>query len=185
MKIVPAEVSAPNHTTRSVVTLCLLLHGICLVSAFAGMFNTSPIQQRLVRVLDVYLRPLHLNPGRAWHLDAHLYFVVLQPTARNANNSAAIIPANERLSSLAATVAKREENEEFKALVAKSLGESLLRRHQLSTGRLQIRHGKTAAIRVRDSEVVYEGDIWFGDDGARYFQKHVEPPDAAPAVVSP
>jgi hypothetical protein len=182
----PSFQSSPSDTTKSVLTLWILLHGICVATALVGMVNDALLVKKLVRTFAVYLQPLHLDPGTSWRGENAHYFIALLPSTTNNSPASPIIVSEGRITQIAATVAQRGEQEELQAVLAKSLGGSLLRHHRLTSGRLQFRRQKTSAAEdsIDESELAYEADVWFGDDGTLYLQKHVDAPDGAPTATS-
>jgi hypothetical protein len=189
-----ATYSAPlGYYSKSLVSLLLWVHFLCLAAAFTGMFNPTRLHQRLVRTLSVYLQPLHLDPADTWQPTATNYFFTLLPshsqTATQSNPLATIVLSGGRWAKLASSVERYSENEEWPALVGKSVSKALLREHQLSAGQLQVRRWKASATSVEiqkndfeKSEVLYEADVWLSEDGELQLLKHIRTPDAAPAL---
>lgn len=52
-----------GETTRSVVSLALCIHLICVFAALTATLNRSPIQERFLTTVSPYLEPLYLDPS--------------------------------------------------------------------------------------------------------------------------
>lgn len=84
----------PSETVQSLVSLAIVLHLIVVVLAVSANLQPSPLQQRLLTVLGVYLQPLglqlstpvghrnyHLTHGLPWQGEAWLEVEILEGSA--------------------------------------------------------------------------------------------------------
>lgn len=132
-----------DPTLRSIVSLLIVLHLLCVGFVFSANTNPSALQQRLAGVLGPYTQLLHLDPGGArLHFTGggemgEDYVIVVAPRRSDgsAGESEAVrIPGNEargtadrwRAAYLAHEMSSYAERDELIALFAKSIGRRVM-----------------------------------------------------------
>jgi hypothetical protein len=135
--------SLRDPTLRSLVSLLIVLHLLCVGFVFSANTNPSALQQRLAGVLGPYTQLLHLDPGGARLQftgsgelsDDHVIVVVPKRSDGSADETEAVrIPGSEtrgtadrwRATMLANEMGAYAEREELIALFAKSIGRRVM-----------------------------------------------------------
>jgi hypothetical protein len=198
----PAELRDP--LLRSLVSLAIVLHLLCVGFVYSANVNASRLQQRLAGIFAPYTQLLHLDPGGArlqftdgsQEADDHVVIVVPKLDDGSLNEAEALhIPdpaagvlADRRLLGLANEVASfGRQREDLVALLAKAIGASVMREKRLDHVVVRVMHRGAQALyddllpaeRSVDY-AVYEAEVWIDEDGVIQTQKRASGLDAAP-----
>jgi hypothetical protein len=199
----PGELSDP--LLRSLVSLAIVLHLLCVGFVYSANVNASRLQQRLAGIFAPYTQLLHLDPGGArlqftdgsQESDDHLIVVAPKLSDGSIGEADAVrIPDTEnrfgpqrrRLLALASDVAAYgEQREDLAAVLAQSIGESVLRQKQLEHVVVRVVHQAAKPLyddvpqEERSTEyTVYEAEVWRDEDGVIHAQKRATGLGAAP-----
>jgi hypothetical protein len=192
---------------RSIVSLVIVLHLLCVgfvYSANEGR-NASRLQQRLSGIFAPYTQLLHLDPGGArlqftnggQDSDDHELIVAPKLDDGSIGEADAVhIPNDEsrlgaqrrRLLALTADLAAfGEQREDLAALLAQSIGESVMRQKQLDHVVVQVLHHGAEPLyddipnEERSNDfTVYDAEVWRDEDGVIHTQKRTTGLGAAP-----
>jgi hypothetical protein len=187
--------------------LAIVLHLLCVGFVYSANYNPSLLQQRLAGIFAPYTQLLHLFPGgvRLQFTDGSQesddYLIVVAPKLSDGSigeADAVRLPDTEnrlglqrrRLLALAreiAIYAQLPDGEDVAALLAQTIGESVMREKQLDQVVVRVVH--QAAQPLYDDipeeersieETAYEADVWRDEDGVLHAQKRTTGLGAAP-----
>lgn len=190
---------------RSLVSLAVVLHLICVAFVYSANLNASRLQQRLAGIFAPSTQLLHLDPGGArlqftdgsQDSDDHLIVVAPKLSDGSIGEADAVrIPADEsrwgaqhrRLFALASDAAVYgEQREDMAAILAQSIGESVMQQKQLEHVVVRVLHQGAEPLyddidpEERSSDfTIYEAEVWRDEDGVIRTQKRASGLGAAP-----
>lgn len=190
---------------RSLVSLAIVLHLLCVGFVYSANINASRLQQRLAGIFAPYTQLLHLDPGGArlqftdGSQDSDDHVLVVAPKLDDGSigeADAVRIPADEgrlgaqrrRLLALTADLAAfGEQREDLAALLAQSIGESVMQQKQLDHVVVQVIHQGAEPLyddtleEARSTDfTVYDAEVWRDEDGVIHTQKRTTGLGAAP-----
>lgn len=200
----PAELHDP--LLRSLVTLGIILHFVCVGFVYSANVNASRLQQRLAGIFAPYTRLLHLDPGGArlqftdgsQQSDDHYVEVVPKLAGGDLDETAAMrlpsdgptfSPDRRRQTMLANDVAAYVERDDLMALFARSIGLSVMQQNNFDHVIVRVKHQGISPLYDDDEDfpeerstnfVVYEAEVWKDEDGAVLTQKRASGLGAAP-----
>jgi len=190
---------------RSLVSLAIVLHLLCVGFVYSANVNASRLQQRLAGIFAPYTQLLHLDPGGArlqftdGSQDSDDHVLIVAPklsdgsigeadAVRIPDSESRLAPQRRRLLALTSDLAAYgEEREDLAALLAQSIGESVMHQNQLDHVVIRVvRQGaETLYDDIPEEErsadlTVYEAEVWRDEDGVIHAQKRATGLGAAP-----
>lgn len=201
----PGELRDP--LLRSLVSLAIVLHLLCVGFVYSANYNASRLQERLAGIFAPYTRLLHLDPGgaRLQFTDGSPrsddYLIVVAPKLSDGSIGEAdavripdaenrLGPQRRRLLALASEIAAYAEQpagEDLAALLAQTIGESVMREKELEQVVVRVVHRGSKPLyddlapeELSTEYMAYEADVWRDEDGALHAQKRTTGLGAAP-----
>jgi hypothetical protein len=202
----PVELRDP--LLRSIVSLVVILHLLCVGFVYSANVNASRLQQRLAGIFAPYTQLLHLDPDGvrlqftdgSQDSDDHVLIVSPKLSDGSLGEADAVrIPDPEtnyltgerhRLLALANRVAAyAQQRDDLAALLAKSIGESVMREKQFDHVVVRVMHRGAKALyddlapeELSTDFNLYEAEVWKDEDGVIQTQKRASGLDAAPTT---
>jgi hypothetical protein len=194
---------------RSLVSLAIVLHLLCVGFVYSANVNASRLQQRLAGIFAPYTQLLHLDPGGArlqftdgsQASDDHELVVAPKLSDGTIGQSEAVhFPDDEsrlglqrrRLLTLSSDLASFAQNpnpnyEELAALLAQPIGDSVMRQKQFDHVVVQVIHQGAEPLyddipeEERSTDyTIYDAEVWRDEDGMLHTQKRTTGLGAAP-----
>ena len=185
-----------GSTLRSVVSLLLVLHIVCVVCVLSANVSPSPLQTRLAGTFAPYTQLLHFHPGfarfqfTAGDTFSDEHFLIIETKA---GSSRVRLPGDEstwgwerqRLAALGLEVALFADRDELAGYYAKSVGGRILREKKLAHAVVSCVHKLSQPLdpalldpsfppnQPNASEyfnTVYQAEVWFDAEGTVEFE---------------